>query len=162
MATGTTPNDLKMLIELQKDCDQSLESVAEKIGVSMNTCWRRLKHMEQNKGYIDKKVMLLNPKAFGYGLTVFVMIKAGKQSSQWSEKFVSIVETIPEILELYLLTGDYDYSMKILVRNVTRYHDIYKKLTSEIEVKDISATFAMERLKYTTEVPLGDYVRGYK
>ena len=159
MAMGTTDNDLKMLIELQRDCDQSLESVADKIGVSMNTCWRRLKYMEQNKGYIDKKVMLLNPQAFGYGLTVFAMIKAGKQSTEWSDQFVSFVDTIPEIVELYLLTGDYDYSMKILVRTVTRYHEIYKKLTSEIEVKDISATFAMERLKYTTEVPLEGYLR---
>lgn len=159
MSKRTTDNDLKILLELQRDADQSLEQIAEKVGISANTCWRRARYLKDDTAYIDKKVTLVNPDPFGFGLTVFLKIKSGTHAKDWAAKFLAVVDTIPEIVELYLLTGEFNYHLKILVRSMQEYHRVYEMLSSQIDISDMTATFAMKRVKYSTEIPFERFIR---
>ena len=153
MAKKITTNDIKILTALQEDCSQSLESIAEKIDISPNTCWRRVKFLEEVE-YINRRVALINPMMFGLGLTVFVMIKAGTNSKSWIDKFTKIVNTMPEIVEVHRLAGDYDYHLKMTIKSVGQFDRIYQHIVDQIEILEFSATFGTETVKYTTEIPL--------
>ena len=153
MAIKITKNDIKILAELQEDCSQSLESIAEKIDISPNTCWRRVKALEEAE-WIDRRVALINPLMFGLGLTVFVMIKAGTNSKLWIENFTKIVNEIPQIVEVHRLAGDYDYHLKMTIKSVGQFDRIYQHIVDQIEILQFTATFGTETVKYTTELPL--------
>ena len=153
MEKKSSINDIKILSTLQEDCSQSLESIADKIGISPNTCWRRVKSLEKAE-CIERRVAIINPLMFGFGLTVFVMIKAGTNSKSWIEKFTKIVNEMPEIVEVHRLAGDYDYHMKMTIKSVGQFDRIYQHIVDQIEILQFSATFGTETIKYTTEVPL--------
>ena len=145
--------DRKILRLLQHDATISLESIAEKLSVSVNTCWRRVKQLEE-RGVIQKRVVIVDPEAINLGQTVIVSIRTNTHSSEWLERFTNIVNEIPEVIEFYRMAGDVDYILKIVVSTVADYDRVYKKLIADIEISDVSATFAMECLKRTTELPL--------
>ncbi|MFN3211879.1 MAG: Lrp/AsnC family transcriptional regulator [Henriciella sp.] len=145
--------DRSILKILQNDSTVSLETIAEKLSVSVNTCWRRVRRLEED-GIIQARVAICDPEMLGLGQTVFVAIKTNDHSSTWLEKFAKTVTAIPEVIEFYRMAGDVDYLLKIAVQSVADYDRVYKALISKIEVADVSATFAMECLKNTTELPV--------
>jgi Lrp/AsnC family transcriptional regulator len=145
--------DRKILRLLQHDATISLESIAEKLSVSVNTCWRRVKRLEES-GTLSRRVALCDPDKVGLGQTVFVAIRTNEHSSEWLEAFAQTVESIPEVVEFYRMAGDVDYLLKITVASVAEYDRVYKALISRVHVSDVSATFAMECLKNTTELPV--------
>ena len=145
--------DRQILKILQADATASLEAIAEQLSVSVNTCWRRVKRLEDD-GVIQARVAICDPDKLGVGQTVFVAIKTSDHSSAWLKKFAKTVAAIPEVVEFYRMAGDVDYLLKIAVSSVTDYDRVYKSLISKIEVADVSATFAMECLKNTTELPV--------
>ena len=145
--------DRQILKILQADSTISLESIAEQLSVSVNTCWRRVRRLEDD-GIILSRVAICDPEKLGVGQTVFVAIKTSDHSSAWLKKFDKTVTAIPEVVELYRMAGDVDYLLKIAVNSVADYDRVYKALISKIEVDDVSATFAMECLKNTTELPV--------
>jgi len=145
--------DRKILKILQKDASQSLEAISQDVGVSLNTCWRRVQTLEKS-GVIRKRVALLDPEAVGLPLTVFVSVRTDDHSKAWSERFSKAAKDIPQIVEFYRLAGDVDYLLKMTVANVTDYDAVYQRLISKVKLSDVSASFAMERLKFTTELPL--------
>lgn len=146
-------NDIKILEILQRDATRSLDSIAVEIGVSLNTCWRRVQRLEEG-GIIQRRVALLDNEKLGAGLTVFVSVRTNDHSKVWTEKFSQAVNRFPEIVEFYRLAGDTDYILKILVGNVAEYDRVYQALISKVSLSDVSASFAMEKLKFTTELPL--------
>ena len=145
--------DRQILKILQADSTISLESIAEQLSVSVNTCWRRVRRLEED-GIILSRVAICDPEKLGVGQTVFVAIKTSDHSSAWLKKFDKTVSAIPEVVEFYRMAGDVDYLLKIAVSSVADYDRVYKALISKIEVDDVSATFAMECLKNTTELPV--------
>lgn len=145
--------DRRILACLQKDASRSLDDIAEEIGVSLNTCWRRVQKLEK-QGVIRQKVALLDANKVGVGLTVFVAVRTNDHSKDWFDKFTQAVNDIPEIVEFYRLAGDVDYILKILAASVQDYDVIYQRLISKVSLSDVSASFAMETLKSTTELPL--------
>ena len=145
--------DRKILRLLQSDATLSLDAIAEQLSVSVNTCWRRVKRLEDD-GIIQARVAICDPEKLGVGQMVFVAIKTSDHSSAWLEKFAKTVAAIPEVVEFYRMAGEVDYLLKIAVSSVTDYDRVYKSLISKIEVGDVSATFAMECLKNTTELPV--------
>ena len=161
MAKKITKNDIKIMTALQEDCSQSLESIAEKIDISPNTCWRRVKYLEEIE-HIERRVALINPLMFGLGLTVFVMIKAGTNSKLWIDKFTKIVNEMPEIVEVHRLAGDYDYHLKMTINSVGQFDRIYQHIVDQIEILQFSATFGTETVKYTTELPLSNLLQSKK
>ena len=153
MVENITQTDVKILQILQSDATRSLESIAEEAGVSLNTCWRRVRALE-NSGVLERRVALVDNEKVGLPLTVYVSVRTDDHSKAWSEAFDKAVRDMPEIVEFYRLAGDVDYIMKMLVANVKHYDTVYQRLISRISLSDVSASFAMEKLKFTTELPL--------
>jgi Lrp/AsnC family transcriptional regulator len=146
--------DLRILDALQKDASQSVSAIAEHAGISTAPCWRRIQKLE-NEGIITKRVALLDRTRLNAGVTVFVAVRTSKHTVEWLEKFRKAVRDIPEIVDLYRMSGEIDYLLKAYVPDIASYDALYKKLISRIELSDVTSMFAMEELKSTTEVPLG-------
>jgi Lrp/AsnC family transcriptional regulator len=145
--------DRKLLQLLQTDSTLSLEELSSRTAMSANTAWRRIKRLEE-VGVIAKRVALINPEAVGLGMTVFVAVKTADHSDQWLDGFAKAVATIPEVVEFYRMSGDTDYLLKLLVESIADYDRVYKKLIRSAKLNDVSSSFAMETIKYTTAVPL--------
>ncbi|MEM7411822.1 MAG: Lrp/AsnC family transcriptional regulator [Myxococcota bacterium] len=146
--------DLSILRELQRDASRSIEQIAAEVGLTQNPCWRRIKRLEA-EGVIERRVALVDPAALGLGLTVFVSVRTNQHTDAWLARFAKGVRAIPEVVELYRMSGEIDYLMKIVARDVADYDRIYKRLIRVADLYDVSSSFAMERIKSTTELPLG-------
>jgi len=145
--------DLKILKILQNDSSRSLDSISDEVGVSLNTCWRRITRME-SKSIIERRVALIDNEKIGLPLTVFVFISTDNHSKEWTQMLSNAVVSINEIVEFYRLAGDTDYILKMMVRNVDHYDRVYKQLIKLVKISDVSASFAMEKIKFTTELPI--------
>ena len=153
MSENIDDSDIKILKILQVDATRSLESIAEEVGVSLNTCWRRVQRLE-SEGILERRVALVDNEKVGLPLTVFVSIRTDDHSKSWAERFDKAVKSMPEIVEFYRLAGDVDYILKMVVGSVSDYDKAYQRLISKIKLSDVSASFAMEKMKFTTELPL--------
>ena len=145
--------DRQILRRLQHDATLSLEALSDELSVSVNTCWRRVRRLEE-QGILKARVAICDPDSLGLGQTVFVAIRTREHSAKWLKSFAKTVSDIPEVVEFYRMAGDVDYLIKIVVGSVADYDRVYKSLISKIEIADVSATFAMECLKNTTELPV--------
>ncbi|MEM9175132.1 MAG: Lrp/AsnC family transcriptional regulator [Myxococcota bacterium] len=147
--------DRRILEALQTDASRSLQHIASAVGLSHNACWRRVKRMETD-GLIRGRVALLDAKALGVGVTVFVSFRTQHHNDAWLERFARGVEAIPEVTELYRMSGDVDYLAKVRVRDIDEYDRVYRRLIRVAELHDVSSSFAMEEIKHTTAIPLPD------
>jgi Lrp/AsnC family transcriptional regulator len=145
--------DSEILRLLQKDATQSVAEIAEQIGLSTTPCWRRIQSLEK-QGIIDKRVVLLNPEKIGLGMTVFVQVKAAKHDSVWLKAFADHAESIEQIVEFYRMSGEYDYMLKVVVADMQAFDVFYKRLVDGVDLSDVTSSFAMEQIKYTTALPL--------
>ena len=150
--------DLKILSLVQNDATLTVNEIAERVNLSPNACWRRIKKLEED-GVIRKRVALLDPAKLGAGVTVFVTIRATEHSDRWLEEFAAAVARIPEVVEFYRMSGDADYLLKLQVADIAAYDSVYKKLIRSVRLSDVSSAFAMEEIKHTTAVPLPDPAR---
>lgn len=153
MTAKLDTTDRAILGALQTDATQSLDSIAERLNISLNTVWRRVRRLESD-GVIEKRVALIDNEAIGLPLTAFVQIRTDNHSAEWAAKLAKTVAAIPEIVEFYRLAGDVDYIIKMMIASVSDYDRVYQKLIAEVKISDVSASFAMEKLKFTTELPL--------
>jgi Lrp/AsnC family transcriptional regulator len=103
---------------------------------------------------IRKKVVLCEPAKLNLGLTAFVAVRTTQHSEQWLRKFAAAVQSIPEIVEAYRMSGEIDYMLRIVVTDIAGYDAVYRKLIRSVELWDVSSSFAMERLKYSTALPV--------
>lgn len=149
--------DKKILELLQKDGSLTAADIAERVGLSKAPCWRRIKRMEE-QGIIKSTVALLDARALNVGTTVFVTIKTANHSAVWFDKFVKAVRDIPEVTEIYRMSGELDYLMRIVVPDIDAYDVVYKRLINAVELLDVSASFTLETIKQTTALPL-NYVK---
>jgi Lrp/AsnC family transcriptional regulator len=145
--------DRKILELLQKDGTLNATEIAERVGLSKVPCWRRIQRMRET-GVIRQTVALLDAEALNVGTTVFVMMKTANHSAAWFDRFQKAVREIPEITEIYRMSGDVDYLMRIVVPGIEAYDVVYKKLIASIDLLDVSASFALETIKSTTALPL--------
>lgn len=145
--------DLKILAALQKDATLSMDALAESAGLSRNACWRRMRQMEEG-GVIRGRVVLLDPVALGCALQAFVMVRTNQHDAGWMQKFDRAIRILPEIVGAHRMSGDLDYVLRVRVADVPAYDRFYKKLISMVPLSDISASFVMEDIKDTTELPL--------
>ncbi len=147
------PIDRRILRLLQRDASVSHDDLGTQVGLSRNACWRRVRALEQT-GFIKKRVVLIDPDRVGLGLTVFLMIRTDRHGPDWLDQFAKATRDIPEILGAYRMTGDLDYLVRVRVADVAAYDTLYQKLIRRVEMADCSASFVMEELKETTELPL--------
>ena len=144
--------DLKILRLLQKDASASVDVLAEQVGLSRNACWRRVKLLEQG-GAIMSRRAILDPDMMGCNLMAIVLIRTSGHDAAWREKFQRAVSSMPQVVGAYRMTGDLDYVLRVRVADMVAYDRFYKQLTSQVHISDISASFVMEFLKETTEIP---------
>lgn len=144
--------DRKILDLLQEDTTLPIATIAEKVGLSGAPCWRRIKRLE-DEGVIRKRVALVDRRKANVPMTVFVSVRTTRHTLDWVKEFRRMVLDIPEIMEVWRLTGEIDYLLRIVVPDVDAYDAVYKRLINRLEFADISAAIAMEEMKYTTAVP---------
>jgi len=147
--------DRKLLECLQRDATTSVAELAEQVGLSTTPCWKRVKRL-QDEGFIRRRVALIDRARLGLKVTVFVSIRTNQHDAAWLENFAGVAASFPEIVELYRMSGDVDYLMKVVVADVEGYDRFYKKLIQAVRLTDVSSAFAMEQIKDTTELPLDD------
>ena len=148
--------DRQILARLQADADTPLNDLAAAVNLSATPCWRRIQRL-QAEGYITKRVALLSPQHLNVGVTVFVTVKTAQHNDAWFQRFAQGVSAIPEVVEFYRMSGDVDYLLRVVVPDIAAYDKVYKKLIACADLFDVSSSFALEQLKYTTALPL-DYV----
>src|SRR5262245_1027074 len=147
--------DIKILDLLQTDASLPIAEISDRVHLSQNACWRRIKQLEE-KGVIRKRVALLDAEKLGASMTVCVAVRAGEHTEKWLETFAAAVRKMPEVVEFYRIAGDIDYLLKLQVADMAAYDRAYKALIRSARLVDVSASFAMEELKRTTAVPLPD------
>ena len=145
--------DRALLRWLQQDATLSVAALAERVNLSTSPCWRRIQALE-TAGYIRKRVALLNREPLELGVDVFVFIKTNEHNDEWLDHFTTTVIDMPEVMEAYRMSGDIDYLLRVVVADIQAYDQFYRRLVSRVRLADVSSGFAMERLKYTTELPI--------
>ena len=145
--------DAKILDVLQTDAALSVADVADQLDLDEKSCADRIKRLEDD-GFIQQRVTLLNPRKVGANVTVFVAITTPEHSQEWLDQFHSAVQSFPEVVEFYRMSGQVDYLLRVVVPDVEGYDAFYKKLIAAAKLKDVSSTFAIEQIKYTTKLPL--------
>ncbi len=145
--------DKRILGYLQEDASLSNAEIAERVGLSPNACWRRIRRLEEQQ-IIRRRVALLNQEKLDLKVTVFVAIKTNQHTDEWLTTFAEGIKGIPEVVEFYRMSGETDYLLKIVAVDIEDYDRVYKKLIAVAPLHDVSSSFAMERIKSSTALPL--------
>lgn len=145
--------DFKILAELQRDSAQSQRALSERVGMSQNACWRRLKSLEAS-GVIRNRTVVLDRAQLGVGLIVFVMVKTRHHSANWLQHFRRQVSAIPEVIDFFRIGGEYDYLLKIATRDMASYDRVYKRLIEGVELETVTSYFSMEAIEEQRPIQL--------
>ncbi|MGB1547055.1 MAG: Lrp/AsnC family transcriptional regulator [Alphaproteobacteria bacterium] len=145
--------DRRILDCLQEDATMPLSNIAERVGLSATPCWRRIQKMEES-GVILRRVALLDPMKLNVGVTVFLSIKTSQHNREWLEAFAKALIEMPEVAEFYRMSGEVDYLLRVVVPDIAAYDAFYKRLIEKVPLSEVSSSFAMEQIKYTTALPL--------
>lgn len=145
--------DRRLLALLQEDASLSVDALAERVHLSRNACWRRIKRLETD-GIVKKRVAIIDPGSVGLELQVFVLIRTNDHSATWLKTFRKAVREMPEIIAAQRMTGDLDYVLRVRVADVPAYDRFYQRLIDKVQIADVSASFVMEDVKETTALPI--------
>ncbi len=145
--------DRRILRELQRDATIAIADLAQRVGLSQTPCWKRIKRLT-DAGVITKRVALLDREKLDLGLVVFVSVRTSRHDQEWLDAFAAAAVSLPEIVEFYRLSGDTDYLLKVLVKDIGAYDAFYRKLIATVPLSDVSSAFAMEQIKSTTALPV--------
>ncbi len=146
--------DVRILNVLQEDAQISNAELAQHIGISPSPCWRRVKRLEK-EGVIKRRVTLLDPAIVGLPVSVFVRVSLERQIESALETFENAVLSRSEVMECYLMTGDSDYLLRVVVADLVAYERfMIDHLTRINGVASINSSFALKQVKYRTALPL--------
>ena len=145
--------DRKILQLLQADASLTVKQIAAQIPLSVTPCWKRIQKLEA-EGFIRARVALLDPAKVNADVTVFVAIKTDRHTREWIERFNQVVSELPEVMEAYRMSGEIDYLLRVAVDSIATYDRFYKTLIGRIELSNVTSSFAMEQMKYTTALPI--------
>ncbi len=145
--------DRKILQLLQTDASLTVKQIAAQIPQSITPCWKRIRKLEAD-GYILARVALLDPRKVNADVTVFVAIKTDQHTREWIERFDRAVSDLPEVMEVYRMSGEVDYLLRVVVDSIASYDRFYKTLIDRIELSNVTSSFAMEQMKFTTALPI--------
>jgi Lrp/AsnC family leucine-responsive transcriptional regulator len=148
--------DLRILVALQEDASLTNVELAAKAGLSPSPCLARVRALE-GSGVIAQRVALLDPLKVGASISVFIQVTLEKQTEPVLETFEASVARFPEVMECYLMTGDSDYLLRVVVPDiVTLQHFIVDRLSKTHGVANIRSSFALKQVKYKTALPLNE------
>ena len=149
-----TRSERRLLDAMQKDTTLSQIDLAELSGKSRTSVWRWIREVEE-AGVIDRKVALLNPRELGLQIHVLLSVSMAKHSHQTRREFEDHIQTLPEVMECYSVSGDRDYVLLILSRDMESYNQfLNSQILDHPSVHSASSSFALRRVKYTTALPL--------
>lgn len=145
--------DRRILRELQRDAGLPQRDLAEKVGLSQNACWRRLKSLEE-RGVIRGRTLNVDRNRLGLGLVVFVMVKTRHHSTTWLQAFRQHVSSIPEVVDFFRIGGDYDYMLRIVTTDMQSFDSVYQRLIQKVELESVTSYFAMEAIEERRPLPI--------
>lgn len=139
--------DRAILAVLQQDARASLQDISARVGLSTTPCWTRIKKMEK-EGVIQGYTVLIDPVALGFRDTVIVQVTLESHTEEILEAFGKALEDIPEVLEAFLISGDYDYYIRIAVRDTRDYERLLRERLYRIPgIRHSKSSFVLRRLK---------------
>ncbi len=145
MAESFDHFDRLLLAELQRDAGQSQRDLAERVGLSQNAVWRRIRALH-DRGVIRNTAARLDRDKAGLPLVVFAMLRTRSHSADWLKRFRAHVQSIPEITGVYRIAGDYDYLLQVTTADIASYDRIYQRLIKDMELENVTSYFAMEAI----------------
>ena len=146
-------SDRKLLMALQENLNLSQIELAERSGLSRTSVWRRVRELE-DAGMIDGRVALLNPKSLGLQIHVLLSVSMVQHSDRTRQSFEEHVEQLPEVMECFSVSGERDYVLQIISRDMESYNEFLNtKILHHASVHSASSSFALRRVKYTTALP---------
>lgn len=148
--------DRRLLAALQRDVTRPQADLAEEAGMSRTSCWRRVREFEE-AGLIRDKVALLDPKLAGFHIQVLLLVAMTEHSDENRREFESHVRTLPEVTECFSVSGERDYVLHVVVRDMDSYNEFLNaEVLRHSAVRSASSTFVLRRIKYSTELPLDE------
>ncbi len=143
----------KILQVLQADARASMQEISQAVGLSSTPCWGRIKKMEE-AGVIEGYTIRLNAQAIGLGDTVMVQVTLDSHSDNTLEKFGETLASIPEVIEAYLVSGEYDYLLRVAVKDTKDYERLLRERLYKIKgVRHSKSSFVLRTLK-KADLPL--------
>ncbi|MFG1480047.1 Lrp/AsnC family transcriptional regulator [Xanthobacter sp. V4C-4] len=150
---------LRILDALQQNAELSNAELAEQVGLSASPCWRRVADLKA-RGVIRGAVALVDPLKLGLAVNVFVHVTLKQQDKPSLEVFTSAIRRRPEVMECYLMTGEADFLLRVVIEDLIRYQSLMLDCLTQIPgVANIRSSFALDQVKYTTALPTG-HLRG--
>ena len=146
--------DRRILSELQYNADLSMQELGDRVGLSHTPCWRRVKRLEE-RGIVKRRVALLDAEQLDLAVNVFVNVSLRRHQENALNRFETAVQDVPEVVECYSVSGETDFLLRVVVADVTAYERLVKAtLVHMPEVGNLTSTFALRQVKYTTALPL--------
>jgi len=148
--------DRRLLNELQRDATRKQSELAELVGMSRTSCWRRIRDFEET-GLIERQVALLNPRIAGFNIQVLLLVAMTEHTDENRQGFERHVSLLPEVTECFSVSGDRDYILHVVVKDMDTYNEfLNSQVLKHPAVRSASSTFVLRRVKYSTELPLDD------
>mgnify|MGYP003305724608 FL=1 len=148
--------DRRILRVIQEEARVSNSELAERVGLSPSPCWRRVRTLEEN-GVIERYVTLVNAKAVGLPINVFATVTLEKQAESALELFEKAVKKRPEVMECNLMTGEFDYLLRVVVPDLAAYERFLMDHLTRIKgIASIKSSFSLKQVSYKTALPLSD------
>lgn len=145
--------DRRILRELQADATVPIAELAERVGLSQTPCWKRVRRLT-DAGIIERRVAILARERLDLSLVVFVAVRTSRHDEDWLAGFAKGASGFPEVVEFYRMSGEVDYLLKVIVKDIAAYDAFYKRLIAAAPLQDVSSSFAMEQIKFTTALPI--------
>jgi Lrp/AsnC family transcriptional regulator len=148
--------DRRILLLLQEDASLTTGEIAERVGLSPSPCWRRIKQLRES-GAIKRAVTLLDPRALGFNVMVMASVRLSRHSAENIEAFEEKVQELPEILECHAMSGERDFVLRIVARDIESYHQfVRRRLIHLPSVAAVNSSFMMKQVKYSTALPIAE------
>ncbi|MBW2274752.1 MAG: Lrp/AsnC family transcriptional regulator [Deltaproteobacteria bacterium] len=146
--------DRAILEALQRDASVSTTELAKRVGLSISPCWRRIRRLE-SLGVIRERVAILDRDRLGFEVTVFASLKLSSHGRQSLVECEQAIASFPEVMESYAMTGDVDYLLKVVTRDIRAYERFLRERLLQLPfVREVHSQIALSQLKYTTRLPL--------
>jgi Lrp/AsnC family transcriptional regulator len=145
--------DRKLLGLLQKNAEMTVQELSKEVHLSTTPCWKRINQLKK-LGFINKTVSLINRKLVGLNVTAIVFVTINTHVQEKIKIFAETIKEFPEVLECYRMSGEIDYLLKVIVGDIDSYDGFYKRLIEKVPFLKVTSNFAIEEIKFTTELPL--------
>jgi Lrp/AsnC family transcriptional regulator len=145
--------DKRILELLQKDASMPLAELAHHVRLTQTPCWKRVQRLKRS-GVIRSQVTLCDAGALGVGITAFMTLRTNEYTPEWADKFAEVVGGLPEVVEVYRMTGDNDYLLRVVVADIADYDRVHQTLVGSVPMRSVASNFAIGQVKYSTALPV--------